>query len=174
MNETAELVRTKTGPSTVVGDYILRPFEKDDVNAFIELGQWLIDNSKYNKTVTMDVEKVVRLFMEILTNPYYFGVFVETNDAEPVGAVIGVAQEFYMSRDMYASDMGVGLLPEYRKDSELLLPQMIAQFEAWAIGLGVKEIWISTSTGAHGTKYQKFVEALGYEVIGFNSKRRVG
>lgn len=154
-------------------DFVIRNFQKDDVNTFIRLGEWVLGRSKYADVVTLDVPKVVHLFTNILTNPDYFGVYAETGDGKPVGTVLGFMQEYYMSRERFASDMGVMLLPEYRNDSPKLLGTMISRFEAWAISRGAKEIMISTSTGAHGHRYPKYIESLGYEMVGFNAKRRV-
>ena len=152
-------------------EVVIREFEPKDAEAFIGLGKWLQENSDY-KECGFDPAKVFMLFVAVIENPDYFGVMVEEN-GEIIGAFFGMVQEYYFSRNRFASDLGFGLLPAHRHLAKTVLPRMTDAFEKWAKSVGSMEISISTSSMAHGDKLMSLLNSIGYKTVGFGVKKRI-
>jgi len=150
----------------------IRSFNDDDIEAFIGLGMFLQKNGNF-ADCGFNPAKVVALFTHIRLNPDYFGVAAVTEDDLIVGAFLASMQDYYFSDNRLAMDMAFGLLPGYREESQKILTEMLERYESWAKERGAMEIMVTTSTGMHGDKLLPFVNSLGFETVGFNTKKRI-
>lgn len=150
--------------------FVVRRLELKDALAFVGLGKFLQSNSDF-ASCGFDEEKVLHLFFRIIEDENYFGAVLE-KDEEVVGAILGFIQEYFFSHEKIASDLACGILPAHRYMAGAALPRMIALFEEWSKSMGAMEVCLSTSTKAHGNKYEKMLHGFGYETVGFNAKKR--
>ena len=158
-----------------MSELTVREFRDGDEQAFLMMGRWLQENSHF-KDCGFSVSKMLMIFANLVTkNPDYFGVIVETEDGQPAGCMIANLQEYFFSREKIATDLSFGLLPEpeFRKQAGKIMPEIFARYEAWARASGAIEVAAGTSTGAHGNKLQAFLNSIGYQTVGFNTKKRI-
>jgi hypothetical protein len=151
----------------------IRPFERKDAEGFLKLGRFLHGVGHY-KTTEFDVPKVLWLFTQVaLGNPDYWGKIVESDTGEIVGCFVGQATPYYFSHQKIASDLCFGLLPGHRATASGVMFELIAGFEAWAKEIGAFETCIATSAGGNGPRLEPFLNSLGYETVGFTTKKRI-
>lgn len=153
----------------------VREFKDGDEQAFLMMGQWLQENSHF-KGCGYSVEKMLAIFANlVMKNPDYFGVIVVTEDGKPAGCMIAVIQEFFFSKEKVATDLSFGLLPEpeFRKEAGNIMKEVFARYEAWAKEAGALEVAAGTSTGSHGKRLEGFLKSIGFNVVGFNTKKRI-
>jgi len=150
----------------------VRDFKDDDINAFIGMGKFLQQNGNFSEC-GFSLEKTVMLFTQVMVSPDYFGVIVEADDGKSVGCFVAMIQEYYFSDKKLAVDLCFGIFPDYRENAKEAMKEMLERYEQWAKKVGVIEVTASTSTGLHGDKLEKYLNASGYKTVGFTTKKRI-
>ena len=88
------------------------------------------------------------------------------NDNECIGFMLGVAHETLFNNVMRATDVGIYVLPEYRKED--VAKTLMSRFEEWAVSRNVDQIWLGQTTGDRIDITKRFYERQGYTIVGVN------
>lgn len=114
-----------------------------------------------------DEQKLLNLFEQ----PHVFCVLAKNTHGEYVAFFLGAVHQQYFGNDWVATDLATFVHPEHRGGSYFL--RLVKEFEAWAQSLGVKEIYLSQSTGINIEKTKSMFERLGYQAIGYSTKKEI-
>jgi len=151
----------------------VRDFKDQDAISFLGMGEYLQKGGNY-KHCGFDPVRVMALFAQIMKNPEYFGVIAESEDGKPVGCFVANLQPYYFSDKKIAFDLCFGILPDYRDSAAATIATMLEKYEAWAKEMGAVEATVSTSAGMHGDKLEGYLNGVGYNTVGFTTKKRIG
>lgn len=92
-------------------------------------------------------------------------MFVAIKKDQIVGFIAGVVVEQFLSLDLFACDIGVFVLPEFRGGSCFV--RLVKTFENWAKEKGAQEIQLGVSTGVHPEQTVRMYERLGYKMSSY-------
>lgn len=100
---------------------------------------------------------------------YYFRLAVRGD--EVLGGFFGHISSLYFSRERAAKDLAWFVTKAKRGSVAAVV--LVRDFEAWAKAQGVKYFVLGQSTGVRMDTTRALYEHLGYEVIGFNTMKRI-
>ena len=134
---------------------MIRPATTDDLPRLMELANLMHAESRFQAIalVPAKLEATLRLCMD------HGCALVAERDGVIVGGFIGVAVEYFFSRERMASDLA--LFVEPNKRGGFIAAGLIRAFKAWAARQGVKHIEIGVSTGVHPEQTGALFEKLG-------------
>jgi len=114
-----------------------------------------------------DEQKLLNLFEQ----PYIFCTLAQNPEGEYVAFFLGMVCPQFFGNDLVANDLAVFVHPDYRGGSYFV--RLTHEFEAWAISMGAKEIYLGQSTGINIEKTRTLFERLGYQPIGYSAKKEI-
>lgn len=113
----------------------------------------------------------VRKFLQIAMNPNLYAA-VYRKDGKIIAGMIGfIAPNEFGEHPPMAKDIVLYVEPECR--GGLAGVRLVRDFEKWAKEHGVSTVQLAQSTGLDVERTRRWYEALGYEVTGFVTRRRV-
>lgn len=83
-----------------------------------------------------------------------------------VGFVCGVVHESMFNDIRRVTDIGLFVLPEYRKSD--IAKNLIADLESWARQQQAQQLWMGQTTGDNPHVVERFYNRLGFKTQGFN------
>lgn len=92
-------------------------------------------------------------------------------DDKLVGYTCAVLHENIFNDVLRVTDIGVFVLPEYRKLK--IAEQLIAQLEKWAKDNNAKELWLGQTTGDNIDAVAEYYRRLGLNIRGFNAVKEL-
>jgi GNAT superfamily N-acetyltransferase len=163
MNETLERPRTASTVSVV-------SYDKRWLPQVLMLARELHDESIFHRDIELDEEKLAVQFERAGTFPdYYFKLAVRGD--EVLGGFFGHISSVFFSKEQVAKDISWFVTRERR--GSVAAVALVRDFEAWARAKGVKHFILGQSTGVNMDTTKALYEHLGYEVIGFNTRKRI-
>lgn len=152
----------------------IRDIERRDIEVVVAMCRAMSDESPFYRERTFSEKKVRELITQIVTSwaRPLFGKIVETEDGKPVGMIGAQIQEYFMSEEIFSTDFGIYLAPEYRNGS--IFPRMVKQYEEWALSKGVhlEDIHLGISTGVAPERTVCLYERLGYKLMSYNMVKK--
>ena len=149
---------------------MIQKITQEHLEEVYELGKQMHEESVYaNKTWNED--KVRKLGSVLAAYPDVFFGRVAIVDNRIVGVLVGHQVEYFFGDDKKAEDLIFYVLPEYRGSSAAI--RLLKEFESWAKEKGLKEIFISQSTGVAVEKTQSLFNKLGYTTVGYNTAKEI-
>ena len=133
---------------------------------FEEKDLYWIQESAWGNRVEINKEKVINYFFAAMNQPNMFGI-VSLKEDNPTGFMIGCIMEFPYSKDKFARQLELYVVPKERGKMTGL--QMMKKFIEWSKMNGAKEVIfeVSNQTGS----FTKLAERLGMEEIGTSYRR---
>ena len=110
-------------------------------------------------------------FAKVLESPDVFFAFYRNAHGTVIGGFMGAVTYSFFGDDVIASDFALYIEPEHR--GGMSAARLVKAFEDWAINLGAKEIYIGQSTGVEPERTVQFYERLGYEKVGYTTRKEV-
>ena len=92
-------------------------------------------------------------------------------DDNLVGYTCGVLHENIFNDVMRVTDIGVFVLPQYRKLD--IARQLVVQLEQWAKEKGASQLWLGQTTGDNVDAVAEYYRRLGYNIRGFNAVKEL-
>ena len=143
-----------------------RFFEEKDLYWIQEISEDFLKESAWGNRVKINKEKVKNYFLAAMRNPRMFGI-VALKEDNPVGFMIGCLLEFSYSKDKFAKQLELYVVPEERGKMAGL--QMMKKFIDWSKMNGAKEVIFDVSNQAGS--FDKLAKRLGMEEIGTSYRR---
>lgn len=122
---------------------IVRPAEPYDVEACVELGRALHQESPRYRDFPYNEGAIYKLADLCFTNPDYAG-FVAEKDGEVVGMVTGAMSNYFFCDLKFAADFTFYVKPECRGTSAAF--RLLSAFCLWAKLMGCKEVRFGVTT----------------------------
>jgi hypothetical protein len=143
-----------------------RFFEEKDLYWIQEISEDFLKESAWGNRVEINKEKVINYFFAAMNQPNMFGI-VSLKEDNPTGFMIGCIMEFPYSKDKFARQLELYVVPKERGKMTGL--QMMKKFIEWSKMNGAKEVIfeVSNQTGS----FTKLAERLGMEEIGTSYRR---
>lgn len=137
----------------------------------LALAREMHDESVFHRHIPMDEAKLITQLQAAsgLTDTYYFKLCVRGD--EVLGGFFGNISTVYFSTERVAKDLA-WFVTRSRRGSAAAVA-LVADFEAWAKSKGVKFFVLGQSTGIRMDTTRALYEHLGYEMIGFNTMKRI-
>lgn len=153
-----------------------RSIELRDVETLVKMTEVFLDESPTYRQIPRDFNKMANLYEAAIFNPtqVFCRVAVDTDAMgreRIVGGMIGAASEYYFSLERMAGDIAVYVEPEFRNSR--IAVKLVDSFRQWATDVGCREICIGATTQSHGDGYEKLLNRLGYETVGFVTKKQI-
>jgi GNAT superfamily N-acetyltransferase len=98
-------------------------------------------------------------------------VYIATADDKCVGFICGIMYENIFNDVIRVSDIGVFVLPEYRRTS--IATDFINKLEQWAKMKKANQLWVGQTTGTNIEGTKLFYEKLGFELTGVNAMKEI-
>tara|TARA_R110000824_G_scaffold8436_1_gene38303 strand:+ start:2447 stop:2893 length:447 start_codon:yes stop_codon:yes gene_type:complete len=143
-----------------------RFFEEKDLYWIQEISEDFLKESAWGNRVEINKEKVKNYFLAAMRNPRMFGI-VALKEDNPVGFMIGCLLEFSYSKDKFAKQLELYVVPEERGKMAGL--QMMKKFIDWSKMNEAKEVIFDVSNQAGS--FDKLAKRLGMEEIGTSYRR---
>jgi len=143
-----------------------RFFEEKDLYWIQEISEDFLKESAWGNRVEINKEKVINYFFAAMNQPNMFGI-VSLKKDNPTGFMVGCILEFPYSKDKFARQLELYVVPKERGKMTGL--QMMKKFIEWSKMNGAKEVIfeVSNQTGS----FTKLAERLGMEEIGTSYRR---
>lgn len=148
----------------------VRPVEHDDIAVCIELGKAMHLESRY-RDYEFNQAKIENLISATFTQQDMCSMFVAEEDGVIIGLLIGICAEYWFGTDKQTADLAIYVIPEKRGSSAV--GRLIRIYEKWAVGIGVKEVGVSTSTGVQPERTGRLFERLGYAPTAYTYSKRI-
>lgn len=132
--------------------------EKSDVADIVRLTDQMLSHTTLGRATP---DKVYML----VTSPRTL-VKLAHDDSQLVGFVCGVVHESMFNAVRRVSDIGLFVIPEYRKSD--IARNLIADLESWARQQQAQQLWMGQTTGDNTHVVERFYNRLGYKTQGFN------
>jgi len=143
-----------------------RFFEEKDLYWIQKISEDFLKESAWGNRVEINKEKVKNYFLAAMRNPRMFGI-VALKEDNPVGFMIGCLLEFSYSKDKFAKQLELYVVPEERGKMAGL--QMMKKFIDWSKMNEAKEVIFDVSNQAGS--FDKLAKRLGMEEIGTSYRR---
>ena len=143
-----------------------RFFEEKDLYWIQEISEDFLKESAWGNRVEINKEKVKNYFLAAMRNPRMFGI-VALKEDNPVGFMIGCLLEFSYSKDKFAKQLELYVVPQERGKMAGL--QMMKKFIDWSKMNEAKEVIFDVSNQAGS--FDKLAKRLGMEEIGTSYRR---
>lgn len=106
----------------------------------------------------------------LVTNPKTL-VLLALIDDQIVGYTCAVLHENIFNEVLRATDIGVFVLPEYRRLD--VAKNLIERLEDWARTNKVQQLWLGQTTGDNVEAVAEYYRRLGFKVRGFNAVKEI-
>jgi GNAT superfamily N-acetyltransferase len=142
---------------------LYRSANVDDVSAIKALTDVMLAHTGLGVATVPKIKALV-------TSPKTLFQLAFVND-ELVGYTCGVLHENIFNDVMRVTDIGVFVLPQYRKLD--IAKQLIAMLEEWAKNQKAKELWLGQTTGDNVDAVAEYYRRLGYNIRGFSAVKEL-
>ena len=146
-----------------------RDITLQDIPEVMERAGQFFEGSPTYRHIPRDTDKLLMLFEDAVYNPDIF-CRLAISDGRIVGGMIGAAVEYYFSRERMAGDIAIFIEPEFRNSR--IAVKLVDSFGKWATSVGCREVTIGATTQSHGNGYERLLNRLGYETVGFVTKKQ--
>ena len=143
-----------------------RFFEEKDLYWIQEISEDFLKESAWGNRVEINKEKVINYFFAAMNQPNMFGI-VSLKEDIPIGFMIGCILEFPYSKDKFARQLELYVVPKERGKMAGL--QMMKKFIEWSKLNGAKEVIFEVSNQVGS--FKKLAVRLGMEEIGTSYRR---
>ena len=138
-----------------------RFFQKKDLYWIQEVSKDFLKESAWGNRVEINKEKVINYFFVAMNKPNMFGI-VSLKKEEPTGFMIGCLLEFPYSKDKFAKQLELYVVPKER--GKMTGIQMMKKFIDWSKIQGAQEVIFDVSTQVGS--FDKLAQRLGMEEVG--------
>jgi len=138
-----------------------RFFEEKDLYWIQKVSEDFLKESAWGNRVEINKEKVINYFFAAMNKPNMFGI-VSLKKEEPTGFMIGCLLEFPYSKDKFAKQLELYVVPKER--GKMTGVQMMKKFINWSKMQGAKEVIFDVSTQIGS--FDKLSQRLGMEEVG--------
>lgn len=122
---------------------IVRPAEPYDVEACVELGRALHQESPRYRDLPYNEDAIHKLAHLCFTNPDY-AAFVAEKDGEVIGMLSGAISSYFFCNLKFAADFTFYVQPEFRGTSAAF--RLLSAFSLWAKIMGCREVRFGVTT----------------------------
>ena len=143
-----------------------RFFEEKDLYWIQKISEDFLKESAWGDRVEINKEKVKNYFLAAMRNPRMFGI-VALKEDNPIGFMIGCLLEFPYSKDKFAKQLELYVVPQERGKMAGL--QMMKKFIEWSKMNEAKEVIFDVSS--HAGSFDKLAKRLGMKEIGTSYRR---
>ena len=138
-----------------------RFFQKEDLYWIQKVSEDFLKESAWGNRVEINKEKVINYFFAAMNKPNMFGI-VSLKKEEPTGFMIGCLLEFPYSKDKFAKQLELYVVPKER--GKMTGIQMMKKFINWSKMQGAQEVIFDVSTQVGS--FDKLAQRLGMEEVG--------
>jgi len=138
-----------------------RFFEEKDLYWIQKVSEDFLKESAWGNRVEINKEKVINYFFAAMNKPNMFGI-VSLKKEEPTGFMIGCLLEFPYSKDKFAKQLELYVVPKER--GKMTGIQMMKKFIDWSKIQGAQEVIFDVSTQVGS--FDKLAQRLGMEEVG--------
>jgi L-amino acid N-acyltransferase YncA len=138
-----------------------RFFQKKDLYWIQQVSEDFLKESAWGNRVEINKEKVINYFFAAMNKPNMFGI-VSLKKEEPTGFMIGCLLEFPYSKDKFAKQLELYVVPKER--GKMTGVQMMNKFINWSKMQGAQEVIFDVSTQIGS--FDKLAQRLGMEEVG--------
>jgi GNAT superfamily N-acetyltransferase len=149
---------------------MIRPAKLEDIPAMVELGRLMHGESPLWSRLAYSPFKVGIVCERLIELDGGFA-FVGERDGSIVGAMLGVAEEHWMSNDKVATELA--LFVESSSRGALLAARLVSRFVVWAEDEGARLTVAGVSTGVEPERTAQFYERFGFSRNGAIGLERV-
>jgi len=147
----------------------IRGLQDRDIPQVITLGELFHQESQY-RDLTFEPGKILSLCGKALMDPTELGLVAL--DQEVVVGILGAyIGRYEFGQDLLAFDRIVYVRPSYRGSRAFV--RMVREYVQWARSCGVKQIFLSQSTGLKTDRVSGLFRRLRFEQVGGVSRMRV-
>jgi len=141
---------------------LVRPFEARDLDACIEIGAMMHEESVY-RIHPFSRERLTFLAHLCLTDPNYICLVAEKDD-RLVGLMVGLAAHNFFADTRYAADLALYVVPKHRGSTAAV--RLVIEFQKWARDANCNEIRCGITTGINDEVGAKIYRRFGFEFGG--------
>jgi len=138
-----------------------RFFQKKDLYWIQQVSEDFLKESAWGNRVEINKEKVINYFFAAMNKPNMFGI-VSLKEEKPTGFMIGCLLEFPYSKDKFAKQLELYVVPKER--GKMTGIQMMNKFINWSKMQGAQEVIFDVSTQVGS--FDKLAQRLGMEEVG--------
>jgi len=138
-----------------------RFFQKKDLYWIQQVSEDFLKESAWGNRVEINKEKVINYFFAAMNKPNMFGI-VSLKKEEPTGFMIGCLLEFPYSKDKFAKQLELYVVPKER--GKMTGIQMMKKFINWSKMQGAQEVIFDVSTQVGS--FDKLAQRLGMKEVG--------
>jgi GNAT superfamily N-acetyltransferase len=142
---------------------LYRPATTDDVGGIKALTDIMLEHTGLGVATVPKIKALV-------TNPKSL-VMLALVDSKIIGYTCGVLHENVFNDVLRVTDIGVFVLPKYRKED--IAKHLIEHLEAWAKKQGAREFWLGQTTGDRVDAVAEYYKHLGFNIRGFNAVKEI-
>lgn len=155
---------------------LIRPIERDDLPRLIELAHEMKSEIKGYGNHEIDEKKLVELGESIIASPDEYCGFAAFYDDKLVGFFAGAITEVFFGRSLTAYDITFYVAKPYRKsiNGSFVASMLLAQFEAWAMRKGAKDMLLGITTEVDTEHTERFYNRRGFRTCGVFVKKEIG
>ena len=141
-------------------------FEKEDLKWIEEISSDFLKESAWGEKVEISKEKVENYFLAATNKPNMFGI-ISLNGEERTGFLIGCVLEFPYSKDLFARQLELYVIPKFR--GKMIGIQLMKKFIDWSKTNKAKEVIFEVSTKMGN--FDKMAKRLNMDNIGTSYRR---
>jgi GNAT superfamily N-acetyltransferase len=149
----------------------IRRFRPSDILELLELGKLFHAESSMS-WLPFDESKVASICYMSISNPDSNLCLVAEHGVEGIiGSVCGVIVPYYFNDEKIAQDRWIFVDRHHRGSSAGL--KLLSGFYEWAEQNGALEACVASAVGIEPEKTEAWLNKIGYQTVGFVTKRRI-
>ena len=142
---------------------LYRPATEDDVGGIKALTDIMLAHTGLGVATVPKIRALVTSSKTL--------VLLALIDNKIVGYTCAVLHESIFNDVVRATDIGVFVLPEYRRLD--IAKNLIERLELWAKDRGAQQLWLGQTTGDRVEVVAEYYRKLGYKIRGFNAVKEI-
>tara|TARA_R100001079_G_C4451142_1_gene153789 strand:- start:5277 stop:5723 length:447 start_codon:yes stop_codon:yes gene_type:complete len=148
---------------------MIRYIQEKDVDAVLNLGKELHEESPIFNTYKWDEERTRQFIYSIIFDENQCGVLAFNKKLDIVGMIFGYVDQHYFSKDISLQEHFIYVKKESRGGKTVF--KMINEWVKWGIEKGAKDVWVYCNTGIDYDKANNFFRGIGFKEVGTQFRR---
>lgn len=141
---------------------MIEPAKPEDVDALVELGRAMVNESPRWRRLVYSAQRVRNTITALIASPDGL-VVVARREGRLVGAILAICEANWMSEERVCQELALYVVPECR--GSMIACRLICTMVAWGEAKGARWIEAGVSTGVHPKRTAALYQRLGFETF---------
>ena len=151
---------------------MIRLARESDIADLVKLAEEFYQETSAFKHLPLDTDKVARHLRFAIENDGFYSIVATDKHGRPCGLLMGYIGEYWFSNATLTYDQMFYVRQKNR--GGMIAPRMIKALEIWAKEKGVRDVYISSSSGIRVERFLRLLKKFEYKAIAAVTRKILG